>query len=47
MTRQYYFDHAASAPRRAEVFEAMERWQRGVVGNPSGSHRAAREPGAR
>jgi cysteine desulfurase len=43
MTRRYYFDHAASAPRRDEVFEAMERWQRGVVGNPSGSHRAARE----
>jgi cysteine desulfurase len=43
MTRQYYFDHAASAPRRDEVIDAMERWQRGVVGNPSGSHRAARE----
>ncbi|HUY17354.1 MAG TPA: aminotransferase class V-fold PLP-dependent enzyme [Acidimicrobiales bacterium] len=43
MTEQYYFDHAASAPRRDEVTEAMARWQRGVVGNPSGSHRAARE----
>jgi cysteine desulfurase len=43
MSEQYYFDHAASAPRRAEVTEAMERWQYGVVGNPSGSHRAARE----
>jgi len=40
---QYYFDHAASAPRRDEVTDAMARWQRGVVGNPSGSHRAARE----
>jgi cysteine desulfurase len=43
MTRQYYFDHAASAPRHDEVVEAMQRWQHGVVGNPSGSHRAARE----
>jgi cysteine desulfurase len=40
---QYYFDHAASAPRRDEVTEAMAPWQHGVVGNPSGSHRAARE----
>jgi cysteine desulfurase len=40
---EYYFDHAASAPRRDEVTEAMSRWQHGVVGNPSGSHRAARE----
>jgi cysteine desulfurase len=39
----YYFDHAASAPRRDEVAEAMERWQHGVVANPSGSHRASRE----
>jgi len=38
----YYFDHAASAPRRDEVAEAMEPWQHGVVGNPSGSHQAAR-----
>jgi cysteine desulfurase len=43
MTNQYYFDHAASAPRRDEVADAMSRWQHGVVGNPSGSHRAARE----
>ncbi|HEV3188788.1 MAG TPA: aminotransferase class V-fold PLP-dependent enzyme [Acidimicrobiales bacterium] len=43
MTEQYYFDHAASAPRRDEVSDAMAPWQRGVVGNPSGSHRAARE----
>jgi cysteine desulfurase len=39
---QYYFDHAASAPRRDEVTAAMEPWMHGVVGNPSGSHRAAR-----
>lgn len=43
MSTQYYFDHAASAPRRDEVAQAMARWQHGVVGNPSGSHRAARE----
>ena len=43
MSAQYYFDHAASAPRREEVLDAMQRWQHGVVGNPSGSHRAARE----
>ncbi len=42
MSETYYFDHAASAPRRDEVAEAMAPWQRGVVGNPSGSHRAAR-----
>jgi cysteine desulfurase len=39
---QYYFDHAASAPRREEVADAMAPWQHGVVGNPSGSHKAAR-----
>jgi cysteine desulfurase len=43
MSDQYYFDHAASAPRRVEVTEAMAPWQYGVVGNPSGSHRAARD----
>ncbi len=43
MTDLYYFDHAASAPRRDEVAAAMEPWLHGVVGNPSGSHRAARE----
>jgi cysteine desulfurase len=43
MTKQYYFDHAASAPRRDAVTDAMSRWQHGVVGNPSGSHRAARD----
>lgn len=42
MSTQYYFDHAASAPRRSEVAEAMAPWLEGVVGNPSGSHRAAR-----
>lgn len=39
---QYYFDHAASAPRRDEVADAMAPFEHGVVGNPSGSHRAAR-----
>ncbi|MFZ1062783.1 MAG: aminotransferase class V-fold PLP-dependent enzyme [Acidimicrobiales bacterium] len=43
MSESLYFDHAASAPRRDEVADAMERWQRGVVGNPSGSHRASRD----
>jgi len=42
MSDQYYFDHAASAPRRDEVTAAMEPWMHGVVGNPSGTHRAAR-----
>jgi len=37
-----YFDHAASAPRREEVLLAMAPYTRGVVGNPTGSHRAAR-----
>jgi cysteine desulfurase len=37
-----YFDHASSAPRRPEVLDAMARFGVGVVGNPSGSHRAAR-----
>jgi len=39
---EFYFDHAASAPRRSEVTEAMAPWMNGVVGNPSGTHRAAR-----
>jgi len=39
---ELYFDHAASAPRRDEVTAAMAPWMHGVVGNPSGSHRAAR-----
>ena len=43
MSTRYYFDHAASAPRRDEVVEAMAPWSHGVVGNPSGSHRASRE----
>lgn len=42
MNEVLYFDHAASAPRRDDVAEAMAPWSRGVVGNPSGSHRAAR-----
>ena len=37
-----YFDHAATAPRRPEVFEAMAPFLTGTVGNPTGSHRAAR-----
>lgn len=43
MTTEYYFDHAASAPRRDEVADAMAPWQHGIVGNPSGSHKAARD----
>lgn len=39
---EYYFDHAASAPRRPAVTEAMLPWMSGVVGNPAGSHRAGR-----
>jgi cysteine desulfurase len=42
MTGSYYFDHAASAPRRAEVADAMAPWLSGVVGNPSAAHHAAR-----
>lgn len=37
-----YFDHAASAPRRPEVLDAMAPFAHGVVGNPTGSHRASR-----
>jgi cysteine desulfurase len=37
-----YFDHAASAPRRPEVVEAMTPYTHGLVGNPTGSHRASR-----
>ena len=41
---RYYFDHAASAPRRDEVVEAMAPWtQRGRRATPRGAHRAARE----
>jgi cysteine desulfurase len=39
---EIYLDHAASAPRRAEVLEAMRPFLTGVVGNPSGAHAAAR-----
>jgi cysteine desulfurase len=42
MSELLYFDHAASAPRREEVAEAMAPYMHGVVGNPSGTHRAAR-----
>ncbi len=42
MSARYYFDHAASAPRRDEVAEAMAPWLHGVVGNPSGTHEPAR-----
>ena len=38
-----YLDHAATTPMRAEVVEAMLHWLGGVHGNPSGSHRLARE----
>ena len=38
----YYFDHAASAPRREAVTAAMAPWLHGVVANPSGAHHAAR-----
>ncbi len=38
----HYFDHAASAPRSSRVADAMAPFERGVVGNPSGAHRAAR-----
>jgi cysteine desulfurase len=37
-----YFDHAASAPRRPEVFESMAPYMAGVVGNSTGAHRASR-----
>ena len=41
-TDTYYFDYAASAPRREEVADAMAPWQHGFVGNPSGTNRHAR-----
>ncbi len=37
-----YLDYAASAPRRDDVYAAMEPWLHGVVGNPSGAHSEAR-----
>ena len=37
-----YLDYAASAPRRDDVFAAMEPWLHGVVGNPSGAHGESR-----
>ena len=36
MSPQYYFDHAASAPRRDAVSEAMARWQHGDRRQPLG-----------
>ena len=38
-----YLDHAASTPARPEVVEAMLPWLSEHPGNPSGSHRLARE----
>ncbi len=38
-----YLDHAASTPARPEVVEAMLPWLADHPGNPSGSHRLARE----
>jgi cysteine desulfurase len=38
-----YLDHAATTPVRPEAVEAMLRWLDGTHGNPSGSHRLARE----
>ncbi len=37
-----YLDYAASAPRRDDVYAAMEPWLHGVVGNPSGAHGESR-----
>ena len=37
-----YLDHAASAPMRDEVVEAMAPFASGVFGHPSGHHRQAR-----
>ena len=41
--RQVYLDHAASTPPRPEVVEAMLPWLAEHPGNPSGSHRLARD----
>tara|TARA_B100000029_G_scaffold142367_1_gene137562 strand:- start:9285 stop:10418 length:1134 start_codon:yes stop_codon:yes gene_type:complete len=38
-----YLDHAASTPVREEVIQAMLPWLSEHPGNPSGSHRLARE----
>ena len=38
-----YLDHAASTPVRQEVIQAMLPWLSDHPGNPSGSHRLARE----
>ena len=39
---QAYLDHAASAPARPEVVEAMVPWLADHPGNPSGAHAVAR-----
>jgi cysteine desulfurase len=38
-----YLDHAAGGPVDPAVFDAMRPWMTERFGNPSGSHRAARE----
>jgi cysteine desulfurase len=38
-----YLDHAATTPLMETAFAAMEPWLTGGFGNPSGSHRVARE----
>ena len=43
LNRQVYLDHAASTPARPEVVEAMLPWLGEHSGNPSGSHRMARD----
>ncbi len=43
LNRQVYLDHAASTPARPEVVEAMLPWLGEHPGNPSGSHRMARD----
>ena len=42
MPETAYLDHAATTPMRPEAVEAMVRWLRDGLGNPSGSHRLAR-----
>jgi cysteine desulfurase len=41
--QSFYFDHAATAPVRAEVFEAMQPFFGPRFGNPSSTHRWGRE----
>jgi cysteine desulfurase len=42
-TSEAYLDHAATTPVRPEALEAMLPFYRERFGNPSGSHRAARD----